>query len=376
MNEIIAICNDIPQLQNNRCLDKTYCEQFPGSSWLPEYAKLMENIGISTITGDIALLKIKTKCINPKNIVIIQELNSQIGKQLIHLGAKSAILTSFESPLYAYYFYDILHKIAPLFKYRILFSGTFSKIDKDSSSNIQIRFPSFFENGTKIVTPWKEKKNIIIVVANKFGDMLIKFPIYKNPIHYLGLTRSLYRKWTSSTRRFAIKHELITKRLESIEYFGKLKQIDLYGYGWNNLNNLSNNWRKRLATLIEKMNPQICENKKQLISKYKFSICFENCAYPGYITEKIIDCFISGVIPIYLGAPDITKYIPKNTFIDMRNFNSWKELDKFLQSVNENDGLKMIYAAQEFLNTDDGKSYSYERWAKSMMEITLNYLKS
>jgi len=38
---------------------------------------------------------------------------------------------------------------------------------------------------------------------------------------------------------------------------------------------------------------------------YRFSIVIESCRERGYFTEKIIDCFLTGTIPIYWGDPDI-----------------------------------------------------------------------
>jgi hypothetical protein len=61
-----------------------------------------------------------------------------------------------------------------------------------------------------------------------------------------------------------------------------------------------------------------CYNSPELIqiySKYKFIICFENSKTPGYVTEKIFNVFLSGSIPIYDGAPNITNYIVPGSFI-------------------------------------------------------------
>ena len=46
---------------------------------------------------------------------------------------------------------------------------------------------------------------------------------------------------------------------------------------------------------------------------YRFYICYENTeGVEDYITEKIFDCFAAGFVPIYWGASNIEKYIPKN----------------------------------------------------------------
>lgn len=48
--------------------------------------------------------------------------------------------------------------------------------------------------------------------------------------------------------------------------------------------------------------------------EYAFSIVIENCKDGFYFTEKIIDCFLSGTIPIYWGAPYVTQYFNKDGF--------------------------------------------------------------
>jgi hypothetical protein len=50
-------------------------------------------------------------------------------------------------------------------------------------------------------------------------------------------------------------------------------------------------------------------NKKIVALKdYMFSIVIENCKEDYYFTEKIIDCFLSGTVPIYYGCPSIGKF--------------------------------------------------------------------
>ncbi|MDD4850793.1 MAG: glycosyltransferase family 10 [Gemmiger sp.] len=39
--------------------------------------------------------------------------------------------------------------------------------------------------------------------------------------------------------------------------------------------------------------------------QYKFSIAYENSRDPGYCTEKIVDAFAAGTVPIYWGDPEI-----------------------------------------------------------------------
>ena len=74
------------------------------------------------------------------------------------------------------------------------------------------------------------------------------------------------------------------KRLEWIDRLRD--QVDFYGRGF--------------STEIETKEEGLCD--------YMFSIAIENDQYETYFTEKILDCFATGTIPVYLGAPDIGKY--------------------------------------------------------------------
>jgi len=49
-------------------------------------------------------------------------------------------------------------------------------------------------------------------------------------------------------------------------------------------------------------------HKEAALNDYMFSVAIENGSYATYFTEKILDCFATGTIPLYRGAPDIGDY--------------------------------------------------------------------
>ena len=53
---------------------------------------------------------------------------------------------------------------------------------------------------------------------------------------------------------------------------------------------------------------QEIENKEEGLCDYMFSVAIENGQYSSYFTEKILDCFATGTIPIYVGSPDIGEH--------------------------------------------------------------------
>lgn len=61
-------------------------------------------------------------------------------------------------------------------------------------------------------------------------------------------------------------------------------------------------------------------NQKILALKdYMFSIVIENCKEDYYFTEKIIDCFLSGTVPIYYGCPSISKFFNEKGILTFSN---------------------------------------------------------
>ena len=53
----------------------------------------------------------------------------------------------------------------------------------------------------------------------------------------------------------------------------------------------------------------------KILNKYKFVLTFESSICENYISEKIFNVFHAKSIPIYQGAPNITRYINKNSFL-------------------------------------------------------------
>lgn len=155
--------------------------------------------------------------------------------------------------------------------------------------------------------------------------------------------------------------ELYTARDNIIRFFDKYycNDLDVYGYGW-----------EKIAKKIYR--GQIGD-KTSVMHNYKFCICYENTYnLPGYITEKIFDCFKSGCIPIYWGAPNIQEYIPKNCYIDRRDFANDESLYQYLKAITEDDHNKYINNIDIFLNNESSQIFSENYFAEYFSKIILN----
>lgn len=170
---------------------------------------------------------------------------------------------------------------------------------------------------------------------------------------------------------FATK-ELYSERLKAIDFFNKYypKDFDLYGRDWNKPQKFSIRQRifgcKNYQTYRGKFAQK---DKYKILSKYKFCLCLENCEIEGNISEKIFDCFKSGCVPIYWGAPNIASFIPQNCFIDFRRFKNYYELSEFLATIKEETYNIYIKEIRRFLSSRTfTKRWSYESFAKVFLK--------
>lgn len=67
-------------------------------------------------------------------------------------------------------------------------------------------------------------------------------------------------------------------------------------------------------------------NKIDGLAKYRYSIVVENCRSDYYFTEKLIDCLVTGTIPIYWGCPSIEKFFNPKGILAFENLDDLKNL--------------------------------------------------
>lgn len=98
-------------------------------------------------------------------------------------------------------------------------------------------------------------------------------------------------------------------------------------------------------------------DKKKFQSEYKFAIAFENTSYDGYCTEKLMEAFAAGTVPIYWGDPGVVKDFNPESFINAHDFNSFDEVVQRVKEIDNDDALYLkMRNASPLLNnnTDSG----------------------
>jgi hypothetical protein len=360
----LAYCCNFEVFSKDRLRDKQWSYRFPGSGWITCLYSMAEKFAIDIASGDIAIENIVSKKWNAKDVYVIQDMISADATKLLDLGAKPFLITCFEAPLYAPFFYDDINKIAEHFNFRLGFGFT-----DEQSNNIPFHFPSFYLEDMLEIRSWKDRKKVVLVAANKYKTKIIFLPYASNQIRVLRQIKSAWWKIISPAYRKSLSLSLHDRRLEAIEYFASTNELDLFGAGWGNLGDLPTNWVNRLLNLIDRCHLGLCQDKLETISRYRFAICFENMQLSGYVTEKIVDCFVSGVVPLYLGAPDIEKIIPAESFVDIRMFKSFEGVEAYMNQMTECYAMSMIEAGRNYLRTEAGMLHSYEGFAQYVIRL-------
>ena len=97
------------------------------------------------------------------------------------------------------------------------------------------------------------------------------------------------------------------------------------------------------------------DSKDIALNEYRYNIAIENDIKPYYFTEKLLDCFASKTVPIYMGATEIEKWFNMDGIIRL-NLNDLDDIDKILKKCNENDYKERKEAIED--NYDRVKKFS------------------
>jgi len=142
-------------------------------------------------------------------------------------------------------------------------------------------------------------------------------------------------------------NELYSHRIKAIRFFENCKEegFAFYGRNWD-----AHKYPSYQGPISDKI---------AVIKEYRFTLCYENCRdIPGYITEKIFDCFAAGTIPIYWGANNIEDYIPKQCFIDRRDFANLEQLYAFIKGMKKDEYEIYLQNIKIYLKSEKAALFS------------------
>lgn len=168
-----------------------------------------------------------------------------------------------------------------------------------------------------------------------FGDRYIRVPNYiMNPKYEQDIQllkkRQMNIGLNYSERKFCAtvvsNGNANPMRDKIFDEISKYKQVDSGGKYRNNIGM-----------------PSGVPNKLEFQKNYKFALAIENTSFPGYTTEKLVEAFASGGVPIYWGDPDVGQYFNEKAFINIMSYPSLEEAVEKIQRVDEDIEIYKAY---------------------------------
>lgn len=365
---IISFCSDIKQFHHDRLKDRNWSKLFLGSAWVTSLYERSKELGVEVASGDICIQKIQSGEWRASDVLVVQEIDARHGIKLCGLGAVPFVLMVPETPMVAFRGIDKLRKSRQFFHNFIGPQPIFESIAALKNTQYHpLFFPSYWATSQLEPVPWEQRKHTVLIAANKYWRER-KWNRVENANDIWRALKQSVRKFKSKTYREYKDLQLHDARIDLLQSLGLRGEVDVYGRGWNDLSNLPKAQLSKLQGLNSIFKGE-CDNKHEILSQYRFTIAYENTAYSGFITEKIVDAMVARTVPIYLGAPDISTQIPPTAFIDARKFSSPEKLVEHLDSMTSSDAQEIINAGQSYLKSLEGIRHTYEGFSDWIIRL-------
>lgn len=295
-------------------------------SWAQQLKKLANRKGVEIHTPDKAEFK------NVKGVLFFDNMFYHNLKNLQFLFEKKllhrTIYIDYEPPTGHAKKHEpkSIMAISKMFKSVVTYDDDLAGTGNFVKGNVA----NFYADRAKRVA-FSRKKFVCMVANNTTNEVIVDvLNSWNHTNYYNGHNVKYHEK--------AIYH----KRKEIAEYFllNNPSKMDLYGACWPEEFSVINRGTVDRKSKVHKM------------AKYKFAFTFDSYVKQrGYISEKIFDAFFARVVPIYLGADNVTDYIPKECFIDMRDFESYDDLYRYLMDMKEEEYNDRLRSIEEFLSS-------------------------
>jgi hypothetical protein len=347
-----------PHFKENRIFDYEYAAKFPGAFWLASLGERARQRGWAVMTADVFLR-------DPSAVAVcVSDMVTPYTHALLAHGVVPAVIFSGESPNVAWDFYHRLGKYAHPYHHAYLFRGAVARVGPPVQTH-----PLYWPNARREAIPghmWQDREYLVMIASNKD-----RFAVSaRKP--FLGLRRFAKRIiWNSlqSVDPLFRFEDLYQKRLDAVIYFAGVPGFRLYGTAWDQaISGFGAEYVQ--AARRGWAGPLDYQHKREVMSNFKFAFCFENCVFPGYVTEKIFDCFLAGSIPVYFGAPDIADFVPPQTFVDYRQFGNYSDLNQFLRGMTESESRHYLEAAQDFLASPAFDKFTGDHFVTDVLNVT------
>ena len=277
--------------------------------------------------------------------------------------------TDYFSPLDEF-FTDVLSEAFTIIRddknpdYLIFCDETFGQNNRSYDPNKTVKI--FFTGENR--RPQAYPCHFAISFDHSTNDRLYRLPLYvvDNWVHVkkIGLpdVRDIQRNGMASDKTgfcsFVVANSGCIPRNNIFHFISqKYKQVDSGGPLFNNT-----------GVVLPRDGINAQKSKFDFIKSRKFNICYENGAYPGYVTEKLFQALYTNTIPIYWGSPTVEMDFNSKAFISRHDYLSDDEMLEDIVALDQNDGLYNAMLSQPILNPKNNV-LDLNRFRKWFMDV-------
>ena len=206
-----------------------------------------------------------------------------------------------------------------------------------------IRMPLYVQHYWNVINEWK--------FGGTYEDALLRTK--PEPVH-TKFCAFIYGNGYTGVNHWGINQDGVEKRIRFFNKLNDRKRVDSMG-------SLLNNTGFHVSPEIPKIN---------CISDYKFTFAIENSAFPGYVTEKIMDPMIAHSIPIYWGSDRIREDF-QGGYVNLHDFpNEDDAVEYILELDADMEKYKLLYN-QSFLDRPliESKYFDLEQYRKKIIDL-------
>lgn len=236
---------------------------------------------------------------------------------------------------YNNFFADLIKSIHPNCKF-VPFSNEhtdvliYSCFGQQHHTTDRTRVKKIFYTGENIRPNFNDCDYSLTFDFESYGDRNIRLPLWLIQIDWFGkinygnpqfvippseLRISRYSVRPKTNFCCIVFNNPIPNRVEIIQKLSKYKNVHCYGRPFGNHFNGE-------------------DIKYDILSRYKFNICFENGIHPGYYTEKPIHAKVAGCLPLYWADENCKRDFNTNSFLNLNDFPS---IDAYVERIIELD---------------------------------------
>jgi len=112
------------------------------------------------------------------------------------------------------------------------------------------------------------------------------------------------------------------------------------------------------------------KDKASFLKGYRYSMAFENTRWPGYTTEKLVEAYAFGTVPLYWGDPILREWFNRRSFFEIRSATDAERVLGEIDKIEDDfEAYRSIYEQPLFKDNREPKELSQDAIADFLESV-------